>query len=298
MVLFNCINDTIATKLIDILTGHEINNIEEIRIRLGQTVKIKIGNTEKELPYVATNKDIREILELASNHSMYAYGEEIKNGYITVEGGHRIGVCGRAVCDDSRLTSIKNISSVNVRVAHEIIGCSNELIRDICNEKEIKSTLLISPPGQGKTTLLRDIIRNISNTGYNVSLVDERSEIAACFTGEAQNDIGTRTDVMDACPKACGMIMMIRSMSPQVIVTDEIGKNEDIDALRYAFNCGCYVIASIHGENITDIQRKQEMKEIIENRFFQRYIVISKCNGYRRYTVYDADTNIVREVTS
>ncbi len=229
--------------------------------------------------YIVTLQDMKETLEYISNFSLYAYEDEIRQGFITVYGGHRIGVAGKVILDGERIKSIQHISFLNIRVSHEIRGCGNKMIPYLYKGEEICHTLIISPPCCGKTTMLRDVIRLLSNgdndrEGICVGLIDERSEIAACYRGIPQNDVGMRTDVLDCCPKAEGMLMMIRSMSPRLIAVDEIGKKEDIDAIAYVMNCGCKMLATVHGSSLEDIRYKPVLRRLIEDKMFARYVIL------------------------
>ena len=265
--------------------------INEIRLRVGQPLMVETDEGEIFISetgqpaligqaYRICTRDIKETLEYISNYSLYAYEEELKNGYITIPGGNRIGICGKAVTDFNGIKTVRNISFINIRMAHEIVGCSDCYIEKLYEHNEPCHTLIISPPCSGKTTLLRDIVRNISDgfashRGRCVGVVDERSEIAACCYGVPQNNVGIRTDVMDCCPKAYGMIMLIRSMAPKVIAIDEIGKKEDVEALEYCVNCGCKIIATIHASSIEELKNKAVMKKLIDNNIFQRFVVLS-----------------------
>lgn len=268
-----------------------ISKIYEIRMRIGQPLMVNTGEGEFFVSiegltdsighaYIVKEQDLRETLEYISNYSLYAYEEELKNGFITIPGGNRIGVSGKAVLDNKGVTTIRNISFINIRLAQEFIGCSDDYINYFYEENELCHTLIVSPPCCGKTTFLRDMIRNISNgfgdkKGMIVGVVDERSEIAACYKGVPQNNVGIRTDVMDACPKAHGIIMMIRSMGPRVIAVDEIGKKEDVEAIEYSINCGCKIIATIHGASFLELKQKPVMETLINNKIFSRYVVMS-----------------------
>ncbi len=219
-------------------------------------------------------------MEYISNYSLYAFEEELKQGFITITGGHRVGIAGKAVLEENRIKSIKHISFINIRLSHQIKGCGEKVIPLLMEEGNCCHTLIISPPCCGKTTLLRDIIRLISDgidgrEGLTVGVVDERSEIGACYMGVPQNDLGIRTDVLDCCPKAKGMLMLIRAMSPRVIAVDEVGSAEDIEAIEYVINCGCKLIATVHGNSMEDIKNKPLLKKLIENKLFERYILLS-----------------------
>lgn len=265
--------------------------INEIRLRIGQPVIVEtdVGEmfvSETGQPaligqaYRVCERDIRETLEYISNYSLYAYEEELKNGYITIPGGNRIGICGKTVVDIKGIKTMRNIGSVNIRMAHEISGCSDCYMEKLYENNDICNTMIISPPCSGKTTMLRDIARNISNgfsshNGQCVGIVDERSEIAACCYGVPQNNVGIRTDVMDCCPKSYGMIMLIRSMAPKVIAVDEIGSREDVDALEYCVNCGSRMLVTIHGSSVKEIMDKKVMERLFEKNIFKRFIVLS-----------------------
>ncbi len=239
--------------------------LQEIRMRIGQPLTVMIDGEEQILPlkeraHIVTKEEIKETIEYMSRYSLYAYENELRQGFLT-------------------LKNIQYISSLNIRIAHEVIGCADELIPYITKNKKVCHTLIISPPRCGKTTLLRDLIRQISDgneyvKGCSVGVVDERSEIGGCYMGIVQNNLGMRTDVLDCCPKAEGMIMLIRSMSPQVVAVDEIGTAEDIHAIEYAMQCGCKLIASVHGMDMEEAARKPVLGEMIRRKMFERYIVL------------------------
>lgn len=267
----------------------ENNNIQEIRIRTGKPLCVIYDNREyfmpgKNRPYMVTYEDIREMLSYISNYSLYAYEEEMKQGFITIEGGHRIGLCGQAIVESGKVKNIKYISSINVRMAHEVIGCADGILPYLINGRTLFHTLIISPPRCGKTTLLRDLIRQISDgsqkmNGKTVGVVDERSEIGGCYRGVAQNQLGMRTDILDGCPKAEGMLMLIRSMGPEVIAVDEIGTEEDVHAIDYAMHCGCKMLATVHGTSLEEIKEKPVLGRLVEEERFQRYIVLGNRRG-------------------
>ena len=243
----------------------DFDDLQEIRLRTGKPLIVIYRNREVVLPterkqHITTKEEIRETMEYISHYSLYAYENELRQGFLTVEGGHRVGVSGKVIVEKDKVKNIQHISSVNIRMSHEVIGCADGLLPYITKNMQVCHTLIISPPRCGKTTLIRDLIRQISNgnayvKGSSVGVVDERSELGGCYLGVAQNDLGIRTDILDCCPKAEGMIMLIRSMAPQVIAVDEIGTSEDIHAIEYAMQCGCKLIASVHG---LDMQEASE----------------------------------------
>ena len=261
----------------------DMDSLQEIRMRTGQPLRIVKDNKDQAVPerkyHIVTKEEMRETLDYISRYSLYAYENELRQGFLTVEGGHRVGVAGKVIMEKERVKNIQYISSVNIRVSHEVIGCADALLPYITKNMQVCHTLIISPPGCGKTTLIRDLIRQISDgnqyvKGCSVGVVDERSELGGCHMGVAQNHLGARTDILDCCPKADGMIMLIRSMTPQVIAVDEIGTREDIHAVEYAMQCGCKLIASVHGLDMDEASKKPVLGELIRRRMFERYVVL------------------------
>lgn len=253
--------------------------LQEIRLRVGKPLILIYRDEERVENYIVTESDIKELLDYISNYSLYAYEQEMKQGFITIEGGHRVGIAGQAIMEKGRIKNIRYISSVNVRLANEIWGCADQVIPYLLKEQEFLHTLLISPPRCGKTTLLRDLIRQLSDgnryvAGKTVGVVDERSEIGGCFRGVAQNHLGKRTDILDGCPKAEGMMMMIRSMSPSVIAVDEIGTAEDIRTVEYAMRCGCKILATVHATDLEEVRKKPLFSNMLSQDGFQRYILL------------------------
>lgn len=286
-------------KIIDLVPDAYISKLEEIRIRVNKPLMICCMNTDyfvspqgcvSKTPagsYTVTAEDCERTLQMLSNYSIYAYEEELRNGYITLTGGHRVGIVGRGILESGKIKALKNIFGFNVRIAREVLGAADNVMTFIRkNENDIYNLLIISPPQCGKTTLLRDIVRQVSSgtkdnslRGMKVGLVDERSEIAGCFMGMPQNDVGIRTDVLDACPKSAGIIMLIRSMSPRVVATDEIGSSTDSDAIYEALNAGVRIVSTIHGDSLEDILNRPFIGEVIRNKVFERIIILSSRFG-------------------
>lgn len=267
-------NNRIREILLENICGKEI--LEEIRLRNNKPIILKFSEIEKVLEFKITTQDILETLEKLCDNSIYSYQTQICEGYITIKGGHRIGITGNVVGDGQRVININYISGLNFRIARQIIGAANKVMPYIVDDEKVYNTLIISPPASGKTTILRDIVRQISDINRKtVSVVDERGEIAAMYKGNAQNDMGIRTDVLDNCPKSIGMKMMIRSMSPEVIVADEIGKYEDIEAINYATCSGVKGIFTAHGKNLNDIELNPVLKTLLDNRIFERLIFLN-----------------------
>ena len=284
-------------KLRKLLEPLKISHLEEVRLRADQPLMVVWNGKD----YFVTDQGqlsmdqsqswkvpeslLREAVEAFSSHSLYAYEEELRQGFFTIQGGHRIGVAGKVVLEHGAVKTMKYLSFLNVRIAHEIRGCADGILpyiyeADRCEiNREIFHTLLISPPRCGKTTLLRDLIRQISNgnafhPGMTVGVVDERSEIAGCSGGIPGNDVGIRTDVLDACPKAKGLMMLIRSMAPEVVAADEIGSQEDLEAFTYAMRCGCVLFATVHGSSFRELLEKPVLKDLVRERLFSRYIFL------------------------
>lgn len=289
-------------------SGISEENLREIRLRTGRGLILETAAgevmldaagrkavSEKEA-YRVTERDVKTALELLTGYSVYAFEEELRQGYFTVEGGHRVGVAGRAVVENGRVQRLSSVSFINFRVAHECKGCSEALFRRLYGDGRYYHTLLFAPAGCGKTTFLRDLIRLLSNNGLRVGVADERSELAACRYGIPQHDVGLRTDVMDGCPKAEAMSMLLRSMTPQILVADEIGMEADVFAIRAAAGSGCKVVASAHGGSFEELIRNPVLRTLWEERRFERYVCLGK-NG-RQFgikAIYDEEGRTMDE---
>lgn len=272
-------------------------SLQEIRMRAGQPILIHKGGMEFFLEengklattaayaHIMAESELGMVLEHICQYSPYAYEEELRRGFITVAGGHRIGLVGQAVLNqDGSLRTLKHISAMNIRISHQIKGVADGILPRVYSGGEVKNILIISPPGCGKTTLLRDLIRQISDgnafgAGRTVAVVDERSELAGSYLGKPQNDMGMRTDVLDGCPKAVGMQLLLRSMSPRVIAIDELGGEEDFAALGRASVCGCRILATVHGEDLEDVQRRFGRKREEWMRMFDMFLILDRING-------------------
>lgn len=281
------------------LPPHVQQQVEEIRIRIERPIEIIVNNNSYFLTetgeltkhvnhgMLATPDDGKKILNLISRHSVYAIEEELRRGYITIPGGHRVGIAGRAVVENGRVRLLKDIASFNFRVAREWKGIALPILPLLINKQgRVANTLIISPPRCGKTTLLRDIARLLSSglselniPGYKVGVVDERSEIAGCQDGLPQSDLGPRVDVLDACPKAEGMMMLIRSMSPDVILCDEIGSSQDTQAILEAIHAGVSIVTSAHALDVEDVCQRPNLHPLFTPPVFERYILLSNRQG-------------------
>lgn len=271
--------------------------LQEIRLRANKPIIViqkgreyfldeKGSFTDKrESACYVTERELDTLLKHICHYSPYAFEDEIRRGFITVAGGHRVGIAGQVVLEgESCLRTIKHIFYMNIRISHQIKGVADRVLPYIYEKGRVKNTLIISPPGCGKTTLLRDIIRQISDgndygPGITVGVVDERSEIAGSYLGVPQNDVGIRTDVMDACPKVLGMMLLLRSMTPGVIAIDELGGGEDMEALRQAAYCGSRIVATIHGMGLEDYVKKLPGDGEKRDSIFECVLILGKENG-------------------
>lgn len=261
----------------------KFEKLQEIRLRCGQPVLVVLDGKERflmkeEEDYRVGSMELRKIMERACDYSGYAFEEEIKRGYVTIAGGHRIGLAGRAVLGNGGIQTLKYISALNIRIAHGVQGCAEKIRDYVYLQGRPCHVLIISPPGCGKTTLLRDMIRMYSNgdqgyPGVTVGVVDERSEIGGTYRESQTCDLGMRTDVMDGCPKSLGVEMLLRSMAPRVLAVDEIG-TEDVGSLNQALRCGCKVLATLHGENLSDYMEKPGFQRLVQEKIFDRYIFL------------------------
>lgn len=262
--------------------------LEEIRIYRGLPISIKTGNSEWNLcpEHPITEKDIDYIILSATGGSYHSAAESIKHGYIPAKGGCRIGLCGEGAVRNGENATLRHISSLCVRIPKPAIGCADALIPDLCPGAFL-NTLIISPPGMGKTTLLRELIRCLSTDGYHIALADERGEIASIYHGIPQFDLGPHTDVISNVTKCEAAIMLIRSMGPDILAMDEITATADMPAVLEAAGCGVGLLATVHGSDISSLKQKKMFRDLFSYDIFEKAVCIEKQQGRRRYTVMD-----------
>ncbi|MGN0268830.1 MAG: stage III sporulation protein AA [Lachnospiraceae bacterium] len=268
--------------------------LQEIRLRTGRPAGVCRDGKEVFLTEtgILTAADLQETMEFVSRFSMYAYEDELRQGYLTIRGGHRVGIAGKVVLQQGIIRSVRDISGIHIRIACAWKDCALPVLPWIYERGDLKNTLILSPPGKGKTTLLRDLIRLVSDgnhegEGLSVSVVDERGEIGACERGVPQHDLGMRTDVLDGCPKVHGMRMMLRSMSPQVIAVDEIGSMSDLEAVMEICGCGCRILATAHADSLEHLVRKEGFSRLYQHQLFGRYLLLDEQKVGKIRTVYD-----------
>ena len=267
---------------------------EELRLRRGRPLFVLTPQGEEPLEDTSvTAQDLETVLELASASSVHTVMEQIRHGFVSVPGGHRLGLCGTGVVERGQLVNLRELSSLSLRVAREIRGLARAVLPRLWGERGLESALILSPPGGGKTTLLRDLIRALSAgedcPPRRVGVADERGELAAVAGGEPALDVGPRTDVMSGCPKDIGLMTLLRGMNPQVLAVDEVTAPEDVSAMLQAAGCGVTLLATAHGGTLRDLDRRPLYRELMARGVFGRLVVIRGTGDERRYTVTDGE---------
>ena len=267
------------------LPDKQKERVEELRLRVMHpltvlTLEGELNAAPDGRASLVTAEDLEQMLGAVTEYSRYACIETLRQGFLPLRGGFRLGVCGSAVVRDGEVSNLKDISSLALRIVCEHIGLGSDIAPQLFSaDGRFLSTLILSPPGGGKTTLLRDLVR--------VAVIDERCELAVCCKGRAQMELGNHTDVLSLCPKAVGIPMVLRGMNPQVIAVDEITAEEDIRAMCLAANCGVGLLASIHAASVDELHQKPLWRELLRARVFRRCIVIRSNGGARSYEVGD-----------
>lgn len=248
-------------------------SIQEIRLRSNRPASVSMAGSNEALRYIPPAGELEEIFRKILEYSVHSFKREIANGYITLKGGNRAGFYGTAVTDGNRIETLRDIGGINFRIAREVIGCADEIMNGVFS-KEIESALIVSPPSGGKTTILRDLCRHAGNSG-RVSLIDERGEIAAVYRGVPQNDIGKFTDVLDGYPKAEGMMIAIRTLSPRYIFLDELGGEKEVGGVIEALFAGVKIIATAHASSKKELLSREGIKKLLGVGAFSRLIFLA-----------------------
>lgn len=275
-----CLSPERAAELLT-LAGQD--GIEEVRLRAGWPPSLRTGSGERQTEFApATAQELRETLSRAARYSVHSYAESMKHGFIPLEGGHRLGLCGTVAEENGQVVGVRGLSSVNLRVARQVDGL-DDMLRPWVGNGAPESVLLLAPPGFGKTTLLRIWVRLVSDAGYPVSVADERGEIAALRDGVPQFDLGRCTDVLEGCAKAQAVLMLLKTMSPVLLAMDEITAPEDLRAIAVCAHCGTAVLASAHAVNVDDLRRRPLYRALLALGVFSHAVVITRHDGSRQY---------------
>ena len=266
------------------------SRVEELRLRTGQKMSAVLDGEEIAFPETSvTRRDLEQVLELSCRGSLHTVLDQLRQGYITIEGGHRLGLCGRTVLREGEIINLRPLSSAGLRIAREVKGAALPVLSQVCEGGRLQSTLILAPPGLGKTTLLRDLLRMVSDgegcLPHRVGLADQRGEVAALWGGVPQLDVGSRTDILEGCPKAQALMLLLRAMNPQVLAVDEITAEADLEALLAAVGCGVTLLATAHGTDRADLSRRPLYRPLLEQKIFRRLVQIQRTEGERQYSV-------------
>jgi len=287
----------LPAQVVKQLKGMKEGQLREIRVRAGNHILLETGGRATSCPVVPNQQQVNQIAEALSEHALYARAEEMRSGFVTLKGGHRMGLCGRVICQGQTVRGLRDISSLCVRIAGQWRGAADRLLPWLWDEGgRIFSTLIVGMPGSGKTTMLRDALCRISEGGTRVCVVDERSEIAAMCEGVPQLEIGPNTDVLDGCSKDAGLRWMIRAMSPQVLATDELRDMAEGEAVLEAVQSGISVLATAHGRNMERTLQRGTLAPLADGCAFERYVLLRESAVGEIAAVYDEKLRpLVRE---
>lgn len=265
-------------------------SLREIRVRAGQSIRLSTRQGETICPCEPTPQQVAQMAEALCEHALYARAEEQRSGFVTLRGGHRMGLCGRVICQGQSIRALRDISSFCIRIAGQWRGAADGLIGQLTDENgRCRSALIVGLPGMGKTTLLRDSLRRLSEAGRRVCVVDERSEIAAMCDGLPQLEVGPCTDVLDGCGKEAGLRWLLRSLSPEVLVTDELSDTLDAQAALEAIRSGVSMLATVHGRDLDSVCGRSTLYPLVRNRAFERYAVLDVHEVGKLAGIYDRD---------
>ena len=265
------------------------HGLEEIRLRRGHRGQLVFADRTRQLDSRIGEEELEYTLRLASRASIHAVLPQLRQGFLSLPGGHRLGICGNVCLREGEIHGIEPVSSLNLRLAAAVPGIGRRVIPQLCGGGEFASTLILAPPGAGKTTLLRDVIRCLSDgmgcRAHRIGLVDERGEVAAMWRGVPQLDVGENTDVLTGCPKARGLLMLLRGMNPRILAADEITAQEDVQAIQMAAGCGVQLLCTAHGRGREDLERRPLYRELLEAGIFRKLLTIRVEEGRRMYEV-------------
>ena len=282
----HCLPKAVARPLNALPDG----SLREIRVRAGQSIRLSTRQGETICPCEPTPQQVAQMAEALCEHALYARAEEQRSGFVTLRGGHRMGLCGRVICQGQSIRALRDISSFCIRIAGQWRGAADGLIGQLTDENGFcRSTLIVGLPGMGKTTLLRDSLRRLSEAGRRVCVVDERSEIAAMCDGLPQLEVGPCTDVLDGCGKESGLRWLLRSLSPEVLVTDELSDTLDAQAALEAIRSGVSMLATVHGRDLDSVCGRNTLYPLIRDRAFERYAVLDVHEVGKLAGIYDRD---------
>ena len=269
----------------------EMRSVEEVRLRAGRVPALTCPDGEVSIMTAApvTAQEIELLVQNASRWSLHTVLDQLRQGFLTTRGGHRLGLCGTAVMEQGQVRTIREITSANLRIAREKKGCASEVALHIKEGGSVGNTLIIAPPGAGKTTLLRDLVRQLSDSRLRVAVADERGELSAMWQGEAQLDLGESTDVLTGCPKAVAIEQLLRGMNPQVIAVDEITAGEDVRAIEQAVGCGVSLLATAHARKAEDLKKRPLYRQLLAQGIFRYLVIIERQNGQRHIKVMPAE---------